>query len=153
MAAVSLTALAAVAAGCSKSEPEDTPAACLGGPDAYLEALQTAPGVVRLADDTPISDCLAEDQEAGDLAEVGSAMIAAATELNREALEPPEGPATVRLGYLVGAAERAAEETAGIHSDLILRLNSAARFSPSGEASPEFDEAFARGLEAGEETG
>lgn len=142
-----------IAAGCSKSESEQAPVACLEGPDAYLAALADAPGEVRLGGETPISDCLPEDQEGGELAEVGSAMITTATRLNEEALRKPSGAASVQLGYLVGAAEAAAEDSAGIHSDLIRRLNTAARFDPTGEPSAEFEAAFERGYEAGRETG
>jgi hypothetical protein len=53
----------------------------------------------------------------------------------------------------VGAAERGAEETSGIHGDLILRLNAAARFSPAGPPSPAFRRAFERGYEAGRDSG
>lgn len=146
-------ALAALAAGCSKSEPESTPVACLEGPGAFLEALQGATADVRLGGETPISDCLVPGQEGGDLADVGSAMVTAATRLNAEARRDPGGRDTVELGYLVGAAERGAEDTSGIHSDLILRLNSAARFDPAGEPSAVFEDGFERGLAAGKADG
>ena len=152
--ATALAALiAALAAGCSQSEPDQAPDACLAGAQAYIDALEAAPGEVRLAGETPISECLPEDQEGGELAEVGSAMVTAATRLNGEALRDPGGDATVQLGYLIGAAEAAAEDSAGIHRDLILRLNTAARFDPSGQPSAEFERAFERGYEAGQETG
>ena len=91
--------------GCSSSEDEDAPAACLGGADAYIAALRAAPGEVRLDGETPISDCLTPDQEGGQLAAIGKEMIAAATELNAAAQEEPGGPAALQLGYLVGAVE------------------------------------------------
>src|SRR5262245_37106436 len=154
---IPVTALAALliafAAGCSKSEPDQAPSACLEGPQAYIDALQVATAEARLAGARPIADCLPGDQEGGELAEVGSAMVTAATRLNEEALRDPGGAATVQLGYLIGAAEAAAEDSAGIHSDLILRLNTAARFDPSGEPSAEFERAFERGYKAGRETG
>ena len=77
---------------------------------------------MRLAGEAPISDCLAENQQAGDLATVGEAMLEAATELNAEARAEPGGAANVRLGYLLGAAQRGAEDTDGIHAELIRRL-------------------------------
>jgi hypothetical protein len=153
IAVASGAALAALAAGCGKSEPDDTPMACLAGPDAYLESLSAAPGEVRLDGETPISECLPADQEAGDLAEAGSAMVAAATSLNQEARADQAGPAPVQLGYLIGAAERGAEGTAGIHTDLVRRLNSAASFDPGGRPSEAFEQGFERGYEAGQETG
>ena len=128
--AVLATALAALAAGCSKSEPDQAPVACLSGPPAYLSALRQAPGEVRLQGETPISDCLAAGQGGGELANVGSTMIATATRLNAEALKDPTGPATLELGYLLGAVQRGAEETGGIHQDLVRRLNAAAHYSP-----------------------
>ena len=93
-------------AGCSSSEDEDAPAACLGGADAYISALRAAPGDVRLQGETPISDCLTPDQEGGQLAAIGKEMIAAATELNAAAQKDPGGSEALQLGYLVGAVEK-----------------------------------------------
>ena len=76
-----LLALACLAAGCGKQD-DSTPVACLEGADAYVGALAAAPGEVRLDGETPISECLAENQQAGDLATVGEALVEAATELN-----------------------------------------------------------------------
>ena len=72
-------------AGCGDAKESSTPVACLEGQDIYLAALAKAPGEVKLAGEAPISDCLAENQYAGDLASVGEAMIEAATLLNGEA--------------------------------------------------------------------
>jgi hypothetical protein len=146
-------ALAAIAAGCSKSEPDQAPVACLSGPPVYLSALRQAPGEVRLQGETPISDCLPSGQGGGELANVGSTMVATATRLNAEALKDPTGPETLELGYLLGAVQRGAEETGGIHQDLVRRLNTAARYSPSGLPPAEFERTFGRGFAAGEESG
>jgi hypothetical protein len=146
-------ALAAFAAGCSKSEPEQAPSACLEGPGVYMEALQGTPGEVRLQGETPISGCIVPGQEGGELAAVGSTMITVATRLNAEARADPIGSATVELGYLVGAATRGAEDTSGIHEDLIRRLSAAARFSPTGEPSAVFERNFDLGFAAGREKG
>ena len=146
-------ALAVLAAGCSKSENESAPDACLEGPSAYLDALRAAPAEVRLDGEAPISDCLPPGQEGGELADVGSAMIIAATRLNEEARENRGGQAAIELGYLLGAANRAAEDSGGIHRDLILRLGAAATFSPSGKPAPGFERSLARGREAGGKTG
>ncbi|HEX2360344.1 MAG TPA: hypothetical protein VHH72_11075 [Solirubrobacterales bacterium] len=148
LAVVASTAV--LAAGCSRSEPEETPEACLAGSDAYLRALAAAPGEVRLAGDTPISGCLVPEQEGADLARVGQEMIKAATDLNAAARQDPTGPASVQLGYLIGAVERGAE---GIHTDLKRRLSSAARFSPGGLLPAEFERTFGRGYSAGLESG
>src|SRR3954452_10306261 len=122
-------------AGCG--EPSDsTPVACLEGTGAYVKALGDAPGVVKLQGETPISECLAENQQAGDLAAVGTALVAATTRLNAEARAKPGGAPNRHLGYVLGAAERGAEGTDGIHADLIRRLSAAARYSPDNRPPP-----------------
>ncbi len=139
-------------AGCSSQEDEETPSACLVEAPAYLQALRAAPGEVRLGEGTPISDCLPPEQDGGELAQVGSAMIAAATELNGEGRADPGGAAPVELGYLSAAVSRGADS---IHTDLARRVTTAAQFSPggSGTLSAEFLRGFGRGYEAGRETG
>jgi hypothetical protein len=136
-------------AGCG--EPNDTtPVACLEGTSAYLEALGDAPGAVRVRGETPIGECLVENQKAGDLATVGTAMVAAATKLNAAARAEPGGEANLRLGYLLGAAQRGAESTGGIHAELIRRLSAAARYSPESQPlSPAFLHAYREGFDAG----
>jgi hypothetical protein len=144
-----LAALGMIAAGCG-SEDDSTPVACLEGAAAYEKALEAAPGEVRLADETPISDCLAPNQSAGDLARVGEAMIETATDLNAEARAQDGGAAAVQLGYLLGTAERGSEESEGIHTDLVRRLTVAVRFAPGGQPlSPDFLAAYEEGFEAG----
>ncbi len=141
-------------AGCGAQNDDSTPVACLDGTSAYLSALQAAPGSVSLGGETPISECLAENQQAGDLATVGEAMIEAATRLNSEARGEPGGDADLELGYLLGAAERGAEKTEGIHADLIRRLTVAARFAPADDPlPPEFLDAYREGFDAGQENG
>jgi hypothetical protein len=133
---------------------DSTPVACLRGTDTYLKALQRAPGEVRLGDETPISDCLAENQQGGDLATVGVAMVTAATRLNGEARADPGDAANLRLGYLLGAAKHGAGDTEGIHADLIRRLVAAARYSPDNRPLPSaFRRAYRRGFDAGSARG
>ena len=79
--AIALSALA-VLAGCGSTD-ESTPIACLEGASSYLRALEDATGTVRLTDDTPISSCLTQNQAGGALASVGTAMVTAATELQK----------------------------------------------------------------------
>jgi hypothetical protein len=148
-------ALALASAGCGSGEDADSaPAACLGGPDAYLAALEDAPGEVLLEGETPIGDCLTEGQGGGQLATVGESAVAAATTLNEEALDDPSGDATVQLGYLVGALQEAASRTGGIHEDLIRRLDAAARYTPKGELpGAAFERAFGEGYAAGQARG
>ena len=88
--AIAALGLGLFAAGCGGTD-DSTPVACLDGSGAYLGALGDAPGEVRLSGEVPISDCLAENQTAGDLATVGAAMLGAATELNAEARAEPGG--------------------------------------------------------------
>jgi len=137
-------------AGCGSDDPQ-TPAACLSGADAYLDALEAAPGAVLLEGTTPIGDCLIANQPGGELGQVGAATVEAATELNARAQNDPAGNATVQLGYLVGAVQQAAATTGGIHRDLVLRLDSAARFKRGGGSFPaSFERAFGAGYAAGQ---
>jgi hypothetical protein len=153
IAIVLVLLLAALASGCG-SQDDSTPVACLEGSSAYLDALAAAPDEVRLAGDAPISDCLAENQQAGDLATVGAALVEAATKLNAEARAQPDGDADLRLGYLIGAAQRGADRTEGIHADLLRRLTVAARYAPGREPlSPAFLAAYRRGYDAGHTRG
>jgi hypothetical protein len=153
LAILLLAATAWTAAGCGG--PSDaTPVACLEGSGAYLSALRDAPGEVRLRGETPISECLVENQKAGGLATVGTAMVAAATELNASARVEPGGAANLRLGYLLGAAQRGAAGTNGIHAELIRRLSAAASYSPDNQPLPAtFSRTYKRGFSAGEDHG
>jgi hypothetical protein len=146
--------LAALAvAGCGGGS-ESTPVACLGGAGAYLDALGEAPGEVKLDGETPISGCLAKNQKAGDLATVGTALVVAATKLNAAARAEPGGAANLQLGYLLGAAQRGAERTQGIHAELLRRLAVAARYSPDNRPlSSLFLSTYRHGHDAGNARG
>jgi hypothetical protein len=144
-----LAPLALFATGCGGTS-DATPVACLEGAGAYLRALGAAPGEVRLDAETPISRCLAENQTGGDLAQVGAAMLSAATKLNAEARAEPGKAANIQLGYLLGAAERGADGTEGIHAELIRRLSAAARYSPDNRPLPAtFQRAYREGFDGG----
>ena len=137
-------------AGCGTKKNDLAPAACLVSNQGYLRALERAPAEVRLAGTTPISDCLVPEQDAGQLANIGREMIVAATKLNAEARQGSD-PATLQLGYLIGAVSKGAD---AIHTDLVRRLNSAAQFSETGGALPaSFQRAFGRGYAAGHTSG
>jgi hypothetical protein len=139
--------------GCGSTD-ESTPVACLEGPAVYLRALGEAPATVKLQGETSISECLAENQPAGELAGVGGTLVTATTHLNAEARAEPGGPANVELGYLLGAAQRGASRTEGIHAELIRRLSIAARYSPDNRPLPAtFLDAYRRGFDAGEARG
>ncbi len=148
--ALAAAAFVIVSAGCGTKQNDQAPAACLATNQAYLTALERAPGEVRLAGTTPISDCLVPEQDAGQLANIGHEMIIAATKLNAEARRGDES-ATLQLGYLIGAVAKGAD---AIHTDLVRRLNSAARFSATGGTLPaSFERAFGRGYAAGHTSG
>ncbi len=152
--AVALIATAPLtAAGCGSAD-EKTPAACLDGPAAYSRALRGAPAEVRLAGGAKISDCLTQNQSAGDLTRIGAAMVAVGTSLNAAA-RAKDGPAAARrLGYLVGAARLGAEDTDGIHANLLERLETAAEFSPGGGGlPPKVAAAYRAGIAQGAERG
>jgi len=139
----------ALAVGCGSAD-DSTPVACLEGPEAYERALNAAPDEVLLEGETLISECLARNQSSGDLTRIGEALIETATELNAEARAEPGGDANLQLGYLLGAVERGAEESEGIHSDLVRRLVVAARYVPGKQASPPgFLPTYREGFDAG----
>jgi hypothetical protein len=149
---IALLLVAAIlgAAGCGTKKNDLAPAACLATNEGYLRALERAPAEVRLAGSTPISTCLAPDQDAGQLANIGHEMIIAATKLNAGARQG-SASATLQLGYLIGAVSKGASS---IHTDLVRRLNSAARFSQTGGSqSASFERAFGRGYAAGHRSG
>jgi len=153
LAAVALVAALALA-GCGSGSDDETPVACLEGANAYVAALGDAPTHMKLRGEVPISDCLVENQNAGDLARVGSAMLKAATTLNTEARADPGGTANFELGFLIGKATAGAEDTQGIHAELLRRLESAARYSPSDAGLPAvflatYEEGFDAGIERG----
>ncbi|HYU59540.1 MAG TPA: hypothetical protein VEK39_02165 [Solirubrobacterales bacterium] len=151
--ALAAAAAAIIGAGCS-SEDEGTPEACLAPASAYRDALEDAPGPVALDGAIAVSGCLPPGQGAADLAQVGQAMVEAATQLNGAARRDPGGGGAVALGYLVGAAQKGASATGGIHADLLRRLDAAAQFSPGGKPLPAgFERGYAKGYTAGLETG
>ena len=152
-ALLALAAIAVAALGCG-NQGDSTPVACLEGASVYEEALQKAPAEVRLGGETPISDCLASNQQAGDLAGVGEALVEVATKLNAQGREKPRADAALRLGYLIGAAQRGAEGSEGIHSDLIRRLTVAARYAPDRQPlPPTFLREYRTGYAAGAKNG
>jgi hypothetical protein len=153
LALICLAALAALLASCGKGEAT-TPDACFEGAAAYEKALAAAPGEVRVGGESLISECLAQNQEGGELAQVGEAMVETATTLNAKAREDPGGKANLELGYLLGAAARGSAETEGIHSDLLRRLEVAAQFAPGKvPLPPQFGPTYREGFDAGREHG
>jgi hypothetical protein len=143
-------------AGCgSTDDAPETPSACLQPAGTYLKALESAPNEVRLDGSTSISSCLVPDQATGALQTVGKSVIDAATQLNAQVRKDADPKAIVQLGYLVGAIQEGASGTGGVHQDLILRLDSAARYTGQGqkEFGAEFERTFGEGYAAGQATG
>ncbi|HEY7151068.1 MAG TPA: hypothetical protein VH391_05260 [Solirubrobacterales bacterium] len=146
--------LAFAATGCGSSSDSSTPVACLAPVGQYVKALKAAPGEVRLDGATAISDCFAATQGAGELADVGQTVIRAATGLNAEARRDPAGQATVMLGYLAGAVHEGASHAQGADTDLVRRLDAAARYVPGGGVpGAAFERGFGKGYAAGEQSG
>ena len=151
--AAALAVLALAAVGCG-SQDDSTPVACLEGSGAYESALRDAPDEVLVGGETLISECLAENQKAGDLARVGEAMLETATSLSAQGRQEDGGDAAVQLGYLIGAAVRGASTSQGIHADLVRRLTVAARYAPGGQPlSQQFLSAYREGFDAGRSGG
>jgi len=148
-------AAAALLGGCGGAAQQDTtPAACLRGPAAFAEALRAAPGDVQLKGGVTISGCLVRNQSPGDLADVGASLVKVSTDLNARARHDPGGPPTVQLGFLVGAVARAASKTAGIHAELLRRIQAAALYGPAGKPPPPpFDQTYEKGYAAGKDHG
>lgn len=113
--------------GCAREAETPLPAACTAGPDAIVEALRAAPEPVRLdgaerGEGVALSECLDDTSDGGEVAQIGSIYLAAATELSNAAGEDPDGPEAVRLAYLVGATQRGAARSQGVHYELARRL-------------------------------
>jgi hypothetical protein len=145
---IGLALAALAAAGCGHKE-ETTPVVCLEGSNAYLRALAKVPDEVSVGGEATLGECLSENQDAGDLATVGEAMIQAATTLNAEARGVGGDHQAEELGYLVGTVERRSDETDGIHNELLRRLTVAARYSPgTSPLSAKFHRAYEKGFDA-----
>jgi len=107
--------------GCAKEERGGVPPACRQGEQVVRDALRTAPGDVRL-DGTPLSACLADESDAAELADVGTAFVNAAAELAETAAQDPGGDEATQLGYLLGATRRGVKEYRGVNAELVRRL-------------------------------
>ena len=75
-------------AGCGSDAEPATPAACLDGPDAYVEALEARPARSR-STAPPISECLVRGAGRWSARRGGRPMIAAARSSTRSARGPP----------------------------------------------------------------
>jgi hypothetical protein len=119
----SLAALAIALAigGCSDDDSARVPVECKEGADEVRAALARAPARVELGG-TALSDCLTRGSGSADLQQVGAAYIGAATGLADAARLRASAPEALQLGYLVGAVERGAARTQGVHDELRRRV-------------------------------
>jgi hypothetical protein len=138
----------AVSATACRSEAPQVPRPCLEGAERVEDALRAAPGAVTLSGGVPLSLCVERAREGAPLQNLGVILTGAADRLSDRAREGDE-EAALRLGYLVGAARRGAEQTL-VHAELVRRLERAAALS--GAPAP-VGEAVQRGLRAGHERG
>jgi hypothetical protein len=140
--------MALALAACGRDDSGQLPSACQfpDGPRSVRAALASAPGEVRL-EGTPLSSCLVREASASDVQSVGAAYVSAASDLAAAARAAPHSRATTQLGYLVGAVRRGASRTAGIHYELVRRVE--LELNGVDSRAPE----FVRGERAGESSG
>ena len=146
VALIACLALAWLALAACSREDESTPSGCLAGREAVLEALEAAPEPVTL-EGTRLSQCLSDTTDGGELQEVGTAYVDAASALAERAAAEPEGEAALQLGYLLGAVKRSEAGAQGVGYELARRLQAEAARVRRGS------EALARGRRAGAEGG
>jgi coenzyme F420-reducing hydrogenase delta subunit len=109
----------ALVAGCGAGQ--SLPAGCLAGPEAILDALETAPDPVTV-EGTRISDCFGQTANADQAPALGSFVDAAAT-LAAAVAEQHDSRSALELGYLMGAIRKGAGDPPGVHSELLRRLD------------------------------
>jgi hypothetical protein len=146
-AALALAAALAVAVGCGTDEGAPLPLACERA-ETVAAALARAPGPVRLPGGTRISDCVRLARAAGDQQAIGLAFTGAADRLGQELATSDD--AALRLGYLVGATRAGAQDTNGVHDELLFRLAQAAGVGGPPDARRA---AYERGRSAGRRLG
>jgi hypothetical protein len=144
MRALATAACIALLAGCGADKSEPLPAACTGGPAAITKALSAAPDRVTI-EGTPISECFNRDASGDDVQIVGGFLLAVAQQLGDRA-RAGDDQAALQLGYLIGAARRAARRN-GLADELVRRLEAETTVGAARQA------AYDRGLRAGSATG
>jgi hypothetical protein len=143
--ALALAVAALSAAGCG-DDRKQLSVLCTEGQPPIERALRRAPGPVALADGTPLSQCVANARDIGELQSFGFIVTRLADRLAERAAGG--GAAALQLGYLIGAARRGAEHSEGVPNELVHRLEVTARRVPD-RAQPTLE----RGLNAGERGG
>jgi hypothetical protein len=138
---------------CGETDP-GTPAGCFVSPASFTSSLRQAPEEVLLDGETPISGCLVRNQSDADLFEFGELALKVATRTSSRMSAPgPAGTkAAIDAGYLVGAVEKGAEDSEGVHATLVERIRSAAGNGLEG-ASASKRAHFEAGREAGRDVG
>lgn len=132
--------------GCSREGREALPAACREGEATVREALRAAPAEVRI-DGTPLSSCLGDESDSGELRDVGTAYLDVAASLSTAAEKDPDGPEATQLGYLIGAVRRTKSAEQGVNYEMVRRLEQ--ELLPVDTDTP----AFRRGEQAGRRGG
>jgi len=138
---------------CGETET-DTPVGCFVSAASFASSLRQAPEEVLLDAEVPISGCLVRGQKEADLLEFGETAIKVATRTSAGIAEPgPDGiKAAIDAGYLVGAIEKGAEDSEGIHQTLVDRVTAAASNGLAG-ASESKRAHYEAGREAGRDVG
>jgi hypothetical protein len=152
--AVALAAalLALMLAGCATVQEDPMPAACLAAPASIAQALERAPGPVRLAGGTRLSTCVSHARTDADLQALGVSLTAAADTLRDRVAH--DAAAAAGLGYLVAAVRAGVAANQGLASQLGRRVEGATALdgaAPAVRAAAQA--AFARGLRAGSSSG
>ena len=148
LAAPALVA-AVTLAGCGSSQPAPLASGCANRGE-ISSALEAAPGTVALSGGTRISACVNSARTDSDLMTLGYAVTAVADGLAERARRGDDR-AALRLGFLVGAADRGAQGSQGIQNELASRLESSARRIEA--AGPGARSAFEAGRRAGRARG
>jgi hypothetical protein len=126
-------------AGCGGGS-QSLPAACIAGPGPVMKALARAPGPVAI-NGTPISRCFNRNASGDDVQIVGTNLLTAAEQLGDRARRG-DAQAALRLGYLVGAAQRGVRRS-GIGTEIVRRIDAETSGLGGGMA------AYERGHRAG----
>ena len=144
--ALFLQLVAVVLVGCGNSDVVAAPE-CLDGPDAITRALEQAPGDVRLAGRTRLSECFKQAANEADVQSIGIYFLTASQRLADEVRAEPRSDAAVQLGYLLAAVRRGARTDTGVHYETTRRIEQEVRGVRTD--TPE----FRRGLAAGRRSG
>lgn len=142
--------LVLTAAGCGGPGPTPIADGCTASAGGVVKALSEAPGRVVLEDGSPLSQCVSDGLDDGELQTVGITFTRAAELLRVSARTDPRS--ALQLGYLVGVTQKGAMRTNGVMAELVRRIEVVAGRTEES-ASPAAAQALERGLAAGAELG